>query len=130
MKPNLNINLVAVLLVILLCISSARVNGKTIVEMRFKEFENPNNRLANGRCCDFLGAIFLCPFSCEHFFEVSVRPYHGNKPKENYMVTYVLAKAKGKTTFKEGTQLNRRQKNPWVFTYDKPYVGQHYYHFL
>ena len=78
----------------------------------------------------FLVLYFYVLSPVSIFFEVSVRPYPGNKPNENYMVTYVLAKTKGKTTFKEGTQLNRRQKNPWVFTYDKPYVGQHYYHFL
>ena len=113
-------------LVVLFCISSIyRVDCKTIVEMQFKEFENPNNRLANGRCCDtnFGGAIVGCPLSCEHFFEISVKPYPGNKPEENRTATYVLADGKGKTTIKKGMQLNRKIRNPWVFTYDKPYVS-------
>ena len=124
MKSNLMFNLINVL-VVLLCISSIRVvDCKTIIEMQFKEFENPNNRLMNGKCCDFNGSMFRCPFSCEHFFQILVKPYPGNKPKVNYIEkTYVLAKSKDKKTFKKGMQLNRKIRNPWVFTYDRPYVS-------
>ena len=124
MKSNSMFNLINVL-VILLCISSIRVvDCKTIIEMQFKEFENPNNRLMNGKCCDFSGSMFLCPFSCDHFFQILVKPYPGNKPEVNYIEkTYVLAKSKDKTTFKKGMQLNRKIINPWVFTYDRPYVS-------
>ena len=110
-------------IVILLCISSYRVNCTTIVEMRFKEFEHPSNTLMNSKCCDtnmkLLGVS--CFLECEHFFEISVKPYPGNKPRVSFIKTYMLAR--GKTTFMEGTQLNRRHKNPWVFSYDKPFVS-------
>ena len=118
MKSNLIFNLL--FLVDLLCI---HVNCKTIVEMRFKEFVNPSNTLMNSKCCDtnmkLLGVS--CFLECEHFFEISVNPYPGNKPRVSFIKTYMLAR--GKTTFSEKTELSRKHKNPWVFSYDKPYVS-------
>ena len=110
-------------IVILLCISSYRVNCTTIVEMRLKEFEHPSNTLMNSKCCDtnMKAPLFGCFTECEIFFEISIKPYPGSEPKVNYIKTYLLADAK--TTFKEEIQLNRKHKNPWIFTYDKPYVS-------
>ena len=121
MKSNLISNLVG-LLGLLCCISKYRVNCKTIVEMRFKEFENPGNKLLNNGCCDkIMPSLLGCYFYCEHFFEISIKPYPGYKPRVKYIKTYVLAE--GKTYFTKEMQLNRRHKNPWIFTYDKPYVS-------
>ena len=122
MKRNLIFNfVVAVAVLALLCVTR-RVGCITIVEMRFKEFENPGNKLMNGKCCDTnMKPIIGCFFECEHFFEISARPYPGNKTTLSYIKTYVLSN--GNTTFTDGMQLNRRQKNPWIFIYEKPYVS-------
>ena len=118
MKSNLIFNLL--FLVVLLCY---RVNCTTIVEMRFKEFEHPSNTLMNSKCCDtnLKAPLIGCFLQCEIFFVISIKPYPGSEAKVKYIKTYVLAD--GKTTFKEGIQLSKKHKNPWVFTYDKPYVS-------
>ena len=76
----------------------------------------------NGKCCDAnMKPLVGCFFECEHFFEISARPYPGNKTTLSYIKTYVLSNVN--TTFTDGIQLNRRQKNPWIFIYEKPYVS-------
>ena len=98
---------------------SEDIRCNTIMELRLKEFQNPDNKLLNGKCCD---NQYLCMFGCEHFFELCIKPYPVVFTQcTNYLETRVLAG--GKILFPLGMQLNAHTTNPWIFTYENAYVS-------
>ena len=127
MKLCLNIGFVALILMAI-CFSRS-VSCKTIVEIRFKQFENPSSTLMDRKCCK-ISYLPYCYFKCQHNFELCIKPFPGTMLScTNDIRTYVLAS--GKTTFPEGMQLNSKHKNPWVFIYEKAYVRKYrYFYFL